>query len=204
MHRPTPPIAPTAPPGEGFGVGHTRDTQTKGVWLWGQGQSGPDEAGVNRTVVFVDTEGFESTARSSSYDDRIFAVAAVLSSLLIYVSGLVVGAAPVCRCFFVSTMLSVAIRPIHPLCLLPSSPARPSLALVARPPEPPRDDPRVRRLQAVVRGRPGVGVLRPVEGQRGGATAAGAHAVGHTEVGLGGRGARLVVWEEAVAPDCCI
>jgi hypothetical protein len=40
-------------------------------------------------LLFVDTEGFESTARSSSYDDRIFAVAAVLSSLLIYVSGTV-------------------------------------------------------------------------------------------------------------------
>lgn len=36
-------------------------------------------------LVYIDTEGFESTARSSSYDDRIFAVAAVLSSLLIYV-----------------------------------------------------------------------------------------------------------------------
>jgi len=36
-------------------------------------------------LIFIDTEGFESTARSSSYDDRIFAVAAVLSSLLIYV-----------------------------------------------------------------------------------------------------------------------
>lgn len=35
-------------------------------------------------LVFVDTEGFESTGRSNSYDDRIFAVAAVLSSLLIY------------------------------------------------------------------------------------------------------------------------
>jgi hypothetical protein len=35
-------------------------------------------------VVYVDTEGFESTGRSNTYDDRIFAVATVLSSLLIY------------------------------------------------------------------------------------------------------------------------
>ena len=28
-----------APAGEGFGVGHTRNTQTKGVWLWGQPQA---------------------------------------------------------------------------------------------------------------------------------------------------------------------
>lgn len=76
---------PTKPHADrGFGVGHTRDTQTKGVWVWGEARESPDDSGRNRTVVFVDTEGFESTARSSSYDDRIFAVAAVLSSLLVY------------------------------------------------------------------------------------------------------------------------
>lgn len=35
-------------------------------------------------MLFVDTEGFESTGRSNTYDDRVFAVATVLSSLLIY------------------------------------------------------------------------------------------------------------------------
>ncbi len=35
-------------------------------------------------LLFVDTEGFESTGRANSYDDRIFAVAAVMSSLLVY------------------------------------------------------------------------------------------------------------------------
>jgi hypothetical protein len=35
-------------------------------------------------LLYVDTEGFESTGRSNSYDDRVFAVATVLSSLLIY------------------------------------------------------------------------------------------------------------------------
>lgn len=35
-------------------------------------------------LLFVDTEGFESTGRSNNYDDRVFAVATVLSSLLIY------------------------------------------------------------------------------------------------------------------------
>lgn len=35
-------------------------------------------------VLYVDTEGFESTGRSNSYDDRVFAVATVMSSLLIY------------------------------------------------------------------------------------------------------------------------
>jgi len=35
-------------------------------------------------LLYIDTEGFESTGRSNSYDDRVFAVATVLSSLLIY------------------------------------------------------------------------------------------------------------------------
>eukprot|EP00877_Chromochloris_zofingiensis_P014120 jgi/Chrzof1/8962/Cz03g31040.t1 len=69
----------------GFGVGHTRETQTKGIWVWGEPQLLSNEQGeVQKALVFVDTEGFESTGRSNSYDDRIFAVAAVLSSLLIY------------------------------------------------------------------------------------------------------------------------
>ena len=39
----------------------------------------------NKTkLLYIDTEGFESTGRANSYDDRVFAVAAVLSSLLVY------------------------------------------------------------------------------------------------------------------------
>ncbi|MEW5316092.1 MAG: hypothetical protein WDW38_007478 [Sanguina aurantia] len=35
-------------------------------------------------VLFIDTEGFESTAKANSYDDRIFALSTLLSSLLLY------------------------------------------------------------------------------------------------------------------------
>eukprot|EP00882_Tetradesmus_deserticola_P022407 GHRQ01024311.1.p1 GENE.GHRQ01024311.1~~GHRQ01024311.1.p1 ORF type:complete len:488 (+),score=152.10 GHRQ01024311.1:293-1756(+) len=65
----------------GFGVGHTRETETKGIWVWGQPQA---SEGGGKTLLYVDTEGFESTGRSNSYDDRVFAVATVMSSLLIY------------------------------------------------------------------------------------------------------------------------
>ncbi|KAF7153331.1 hypothetical protein RHSIM_Rhsim01G0270500 [Rhododendron simsii] len=68
---------------EGFGVGHMRDTKTKGIWVWGT----PVEMvidGVNISVFYLDTEGFESVGKSSVYDDRIFALATVLSSVLIY------------------------------------------------------------------------------------------------------------------------
>ena len=35
-------------------------------------------------LLFLDTEGFEGAGKSDSYDDRIFALAAMLSSTLIY------------------------------------------------------------------------------------------------------------------------
>ncbi|GAB4841666.1 hypothetical protein Ancab_022388 [Ancistrocladus abbreviatus] len=68
---------------EGFGVGHMRDTKTKGIWVWGT----PVEVevdGVQMSVLYLDTEGFESIGKSNVYDDRIFALATVMSSALIY------------------------------------------------------------------------------------------------------------------------
>jgi len=67
---------------DGFGVGHTRDTQTKGVWVWGEPMASQSQPGTS--LVFLDTEGLESTRRIDTYDDRIFAFSAVVSSLLIY------------------------------------------------------------------------------------------------------------------------
>nr|XP_009786589.1 PREDICTED: guanylate-binding protein 4-like [Nicotiana sylvestris]XP_016497800.1 PREDICTED: guanylate-binding protein 4-like [Nicotiana tabacum] len=68
---------------EGFGVGHMRDTKTKGIWVWGTPIE-LDINGVKTSVFYLDTEGFESIGKSNIYDDRIFALATVLSSVLIY------------------------------------------------------------------------------------------------------------------------
>nr|TKW30775.1 hypothetical protein SEVIR_2G060400v2 [Setaria viridis] len=68
---------------KGFGVGHMRDTKTKGIWVWGT----PIELDIDGSIVsviYLDTEGFESVGKSNVYDDRIFALATVLSSVLIY------------------------------------------------------------------------------------------------------------------------
>jgi len=40
--------------------------------------------GRNVTVVYVDTEGFEGTGQASVYDDRIFAFATLVSSVIVY------------------------------------------------------------------------------------------------------------------------
>ncbi|CAI9785703.1 unnamed protein product [Fraxinus pennsylvanica] len=68
---------------EGFGVGHTRDTETKGIWVWGAPLE-LDIDGVKTSVFYLDTEGFDSVGKSNVYDDRIFALATVMSSVLIY------------------------------------------------------------------------------------------------------------------------
>lgn len=61
----------------GFGVGHRRETQTKGVWAYAtEAQNG--------TVLFLDTEGFDATGKAAVYDDRIFAFSALVSSALVY------------------------------------------------------------------------------------------------------------------------
>ncbi|KAL5209371.1 hypothetical protein ABZP36_004994 [Zizania latifolia] len=68
---------------KGFGVGHMRDTKTKGIWVWGTPVE-MDVDGSKVSVLYLDTEGFESIGKSNVYDDRIFALATVLSSVLIY------------------------------------------------------------------------------------------------------------------------
>nr|DAD19707.1 TPA_asm: hypothetical protein HUJ06_021170 [Nelumbo nucifera] len=68
---------------EGFGVGHMRDTKTKGIWVWGTPLE-LDIDGIKTSVLYLDTEGFESVGKSNVYDDRIFALATVMSSVLIY------------------------------------------------------------------------------------------------------------------------
>lgn len=81
----------------GFGVGHKRHTQTRGLWVWSEAvrrvpsahddavDDAADDGGTDEEVhvLFVDTEGFEST-RKAAYDDRIFILSTVMASVLIY------------------------------------------------------------------------------------------------------------------------
>ena len=65
----------------GFAVGPTVQACTKGVWLWGEALRAP---GRDATFLFLDTEGLGATSRSESDDLRLFALALLLSSCLIY------------------------------------------------------------------------------------------------------------------------
>ena len=64
----------------GFGVGHSRAAETKGMWVWGDPHVGEDGG----QILHIDAEGFDASGLADSYDDRIFALASVVSSVLIY------------------------------------------------------------------------------------------------------------------------
>ena len=72
---------------EGFEVGHRREAQTKGAWISSTPRS-LRPAGwsgyANVSLLYMDTEGFEGAGQAGVYDDRIFALAALLSSVLVY------------------------------------------------------------------------------------------------------------------------
>ena len=83
----------------GFIVGHERHTQTKGVWIQ------PTDGAINGTTrIYMDTEGFEGTGQAEVYDDRIFAFAALVSSVLVYNLAETIKQADIERLAFASTL----------------------------------------------------------------------------------------------------
>jgi hypothetical protein len=65
--------------GSGFVIGNTVKACTRGIWI---STSGPREDGTN--VIFMDTEGTSSTNKDASYDSRIFSLAILLASHILY------------------------------------------------------------------------------------------------------------------------
>lgn len=68
---------------QGFSVGAVPDPETRGIWI----RVVPKEKLVGKDgsrVVLVDTEGFYGEGATRSYDARIFAIATLMSSHLIY------------------------------------------------------------------------------------------------------------------------
>jgi hypothetical protein len=68
---------------QGFTVGAVPDPETRGIWIRVVSKeklTGPDGS----RVVLMDTEGFYGEGATRSYDARIFAIATLVSSHLIY------------------------------------------------------------------------------------------------------------------------
>jgi hypothetical protein len=70
--------------GNGFQVGSTVNSCTKGLWMWNRPlkTKGPDGSLIN--VLVVDTEGIGSLDADADHDAKIFALALLLSSYFIY------------------------------------------------------------------------------------------------------------------------
>ncbi|XP_033642989.1 guanylate-binding protein 5-like [Asterias rubens] len=68
----------------GFTVGPSLRPQTMGIWMWGRPTTMMLASGQEVSVIFLDTEGFAANNVSEIYDAKVFAVASLLSSFLIY------------------------------------------------------------------------------------------------------------------------
>ncbi|KAG6965418.1 hypothetical protein JG688_00007204 [Phytophthora aleatoria] len=68
----------------GFRVGPTIERCTRGIWLWGQPQRHTMANGEDVWVLMLDTEGMGGLEASQQYDARIFSLATLLCSKLIY------------------------------------------------------------------------------------------------------------------------
>ncbi|KAK3731648.1 hypothetical protein QZH41_007511 [Actinostola sp. cb2023] len=68
----------------GFGVGRFVRPETMGIWMWGKPVRMKLHNDQQVALVFLDTEGFAATNVSETYDAKVFAVATLLSSFLIY------------------------------------------------------------------------------------------------------------------------
>lgn len=70
--------------GSGFGVGPSVQPETMGIWMWGQPAHMTTPEGHEVNVIFLDTEGFAANNVSENYDSKVFAVATLLSSHLLF------------------------------------------------------------------------------------------------------------------------
>ena len=68
----------------GFQVGPTVEACTRGIWMWSEPVEGTTMQGEKISVVVIDTEGLGGTKASDHYDSRIFSLAVLLCSKLVY------------------------------------------------------------------------------------------------------------------------
>lgn len=69
---------------KGFGIGPSVRPETMGIWMWGEPLKVKLLSGQQLSLIFLDTEGFAATNVSENYDAKIFAIATLISSHLIY------------------------------------------------------------------------------------------------------------------------
>ncbi|KAA0156662.1 hypothetical protein FNF29_00773 [Cafeteria roenbergensis] len=97
--------APERAPAPGsFTVGSTVESCTQGIWMYSEPVMAKLPDGTDVAVLVLDTEGFGSTDREESYDARVFALATLLSAVLVYNSSGVVNNDAIASLSFVANM----------------------------------------------------------------------------------------------------
>lgn len=67
-----------------FGVGSTVEACTRGIWVWSEPLPITLPDGQTCNVLFFDTEGIGATGSTAEHDARVFSLATLLCSLLVY------------------------------------------------------------------------------------------------------------------------
>ena len=69
---------------EGFSVGPTINPCTKGLWLLKEIFYSPNDPNKETPIILIDTEGLGAFDEEENHDAKIFLLAMLLSSLLLY------------------------------------------------------------------------------------------------------------------------
>jgi hypothetical protein len=92
----------TANKANGFRVGPTTESCTRGIWLWDPVPTVRNARG--ERVLFMDTEGIAATDNDESYDAKIFSLGLLLSSLFVFNTMGVIDEGAIDRLYLVSEL----------------------------------------------------------------------------------------------------
>ncbi|KAG7397812.1 hypothetical protein PHYBOEH_000193 [Phytophthora boehmeriae] len=96
----------------GFRVGPTTQSCTRGIWLWAPQPPVRNPSG--QLVLFLDTEGMAATDNDESYDAKIFSLGLLLSSLFVFNTMGVIDEGAIDRLYLVSELTKHVCASTHP------------------------------------------------------------------------------------------
>ncbi|OWZ24051.1 Guanylate-binding protein [Phytophthora megakarya] len=102
----------SSPKTNGFRVGPTTESCTRGIWLWAP--QPPVRNPTGQLVLFLDTEGMASTDNDESYDAKIFSLGLLLSSLFVFNTMGVIDEGAIDRLYLVSELTKHVCVSAHP------------------------------------------------------------------------------------------
>jgi hypothetical protein len=96
-----------------FWYDSTVEPATLGLWFWDP----PPLTDDGTTIIFMDTEGLYSPTVPANYDAKMFALALIFSSTLIYNELGVLNQQSIDRFQYVTTLLFISLVPLNVFCI---------------------------------------------------------------------------------------